>query len=173
MANVHHPQEPFPSKALLQRGDASRGSSTETARAILLQRGDASRGSSAESARAALLQRGDASRASSAESARATLLHRGDASRGSSTESARAALLQRGDASRGSRLSLPERPCCRGLMQTDLLQIWALISNNPSQNVSDTSEGWTWMRRLFNVDFSARGWPQRIFEAPRQGTTQH
>ena len=47
----------------MQRGDASRRSSTGSARATLLQRGDASRGSSTESARATLLQRGDASRA--------------------------------------------------------------------------------------------------------------
>ena len=37
------------------------------ARATLLQRGDASRGSSTESARATLLQRGDASTESAAE----------------------------------------------------------------------------------------------------------
>ena len=39
---------------------------TESARATLLQRGDASRGSSTESARAALLQRGDTDEASAA-----------------------------------------------------------------------------------------------------------
>ena len=44
---------------MLQRGDASRGSSAESARATLLQGGDASRGSSTESARATLLQGGD------------------------------------------------------------------------------------------------------------------
>ena len=76
MANVQHPQLPA-LEPLLQRGDASRGCSTESARATLLQRGDASRGSSTESARATLLQRRDASRGSSTESARATLLQRG------------------------------------------------------------------------------------------------
>ena len=39
---------------MVQRGDASRGSSTEPARATLLQRDDASRGSSTEPARARL-----------------------------------------------------------------------------------------------------------------------
>ena len=59
MANVQHPHLPA-LEPLLQRGGASRGSSTESARATLLQRGDASRGSSTESARETLLQRGDA-----------------------------------------------------------------------------------------------------------------
>ena len=39
------------------------------------------------------------------------------------------------------RLSLPERPCCRGVMQTDLVQFWALVLNNPSQNVLGSPEG--------------------------------
>ena len=78
---------------MLQRGDASRESSSESVRATSLQRGDASKGS--ESLRATLLQRDDASRGSPTESVRATSLQRGDASRGSSTESARATLLQR------------------------------------------------------------------------------
>ena len=66
----------------------------ESARATLLQRGDASRVSSTEPTRATLLQRGDTSRGSSTESTRATLLQRGDASRGSSTKTVRAFSLQ-------------------------------------------------------------------------------
>ena len=46
---------------LLHRGDVSRGSSTESARATLLQGGDASKASANESARATLLQSRDAS----------------------------------------------------------------------------------------------------------------
>ena len=75
-----------------QRGDALRGSSTESARAALLQRGDASRGSSTESVGAAWLQRGDASRGSSTRSAKTTWLQRGDALEGFSTASTRATL---------------------------------------------------------------------------------
>ena len=51
---------------LAARGDASAGSSDDSAMRTLLHRGDVSRGFSTESARATLLQGGDAFRASSA-----------------------------------------------------------------------------------------------------------
>ena len=56
-----------------QRGDASRGSSTESVGAAWLQRGDASRGSSTRSAKTTWLQRGDALEGFSTASTRATL----------------------------------------------------------------------------------------------------
>ena len=58
-AIAYDPKELISTTALVQGGDASRESSTESTRATLLQGGDASRGSSTEFARATLLQRGD------------------------------------------------------------------------------------------------------------------